>query len=291
MAYQRSNSILSKANFTLAAVGTMAYFLFVNENTKFAKEKDIPTGSDGEPLTGPKGDKGDRGPKGDKGDKGEKGDPGLGAGLVRLEPGSIVHSLVQPPSTLLADGSDVSRIAYSGLFASIGTEFGKGDGVTTFGLPRIPSLAVIDDETEVGDDEFEQFTYQTAPAAVQKALDAINPKFKDFKSKGRVTLTSDRKTITTPPIGAVGTQYTTGCKAATYYDPQKCTYGTYYTTTTRNTIKISGVNWTWVSVVRPLYRSCGTYSCTPHPAYEELALFKNLSDVDLVGSINAFIYY
>lgn len=40
-----------------------------------------------------------------------------------------------PAGTLVADGSEVSREAYAKLFAIFGTQYGAGDGVTTFALP------------------------------------------------------------------------------------------------------------------------------------------------------------
>lgn len=47
-----------------------------------------------------------------------------------------------PTGWLLCDGSNVSRSTYAALFAAIGTNFGGGDGSTTFGLPdmrgRVP---------------------------------------------------------------------------------------------------------------------------------------------------------
>ena len=42
---------------------------------------------------------------------------------------------VAPPGTLACDGSEVSREAYSELFAVLGTKAGAGDGSTTFNLP------------------------------------------------------------------------------------------------------------------------------------------------------------
>ena len=67
-------------------------------------------------------------------------------------PGSIsilpVGTVVPWPTSILpsgflwCNGQNVSRVAYSGLFATIGTLYGVGDGSTTFGLPdmrgRIP---------------------------------------------------------------------------------------------------------------------------------------------------------
>ena len=42
-----------------------------------------------------------------------------------------------PANWLLADGSAVSRSVYSSLFAVIGTQYGTGDGTTTFNLPDL----------------------------------------------------------------------------------------------------------------------------------------------------------
>jgi len=42
-----------------------------------------------------------------------------------------------PGGYLLCNGADVYRNAYPDLFAVIGTRYGEGDGLTTFGLPRI----------------------------------------------------------------------------------------------------------------------------------------------------------
>ena len=44
-----------------------------------------------------------------------------------------------PPSyALVCDGAAVSRTAYSDLFTKIGTDFGVGDGTTTFNVPNVP---------------------------------------------------------------------------------------------------------------------------------------------------------
>ena len=47
----------------------------------------------------------------------------------------LATSTTAPPGTLIADGSEVSRQAYDKLFSKIGTDYGEGDGVTTFALP------------------------------------------------------------------------------------------------------------------------------------------------------------
>lgn len=47
-----------------------------------------------------------------------------------------------PPGTLACDGSEISREAYSELFAVLGIKAGAGDGTTTFNLPDLRGLFV-----------------------------------------------------------------------------------------------------------------------------------------------------
>lgn len=62
-------------------------------------------------------------------------------GFVGIPPGSIIHTAMKaaittpPVGWLFPDGSAVSRTTYSDLFAQMGTDFGPGDGSTTFNLP------------------------------------------------------------------------------------------------------------------------------------------------------------
>lgn len=59
--------------------------------------------------------------------------------------GSIIPftGSVIPDGHLVCDGSAVSRSEYSDLFEVIGTNFGDGDGSTTFNLPNISGRVVI----------------------------------------------------------------------------------------------------------------------------------------------------
>ena len=54
------------------------------------------------------------------------------AGIIEMYGGSIA-----PTGYLICDGSAVSRTIYSDLFAAIGTNYGDGDGSTTFNLPNL----------------------------------------------------------------------------------------------------------------------------------------------------------
>ena len=46
-------------------------------------------------------------------------------------------TVTAPSGWLICDGSLVSRTTYAALFAVIGTQFGAGDGSTTFALPNL----------------------------------------------------------------------------------------------------------------------------------------------------------
>jgi len=59
------------------------------------------------------------------------------AAISFLPAGSMVDfaGTTAPSGWLMADGAAVSRTVYASLFAAIGTEFGVGDGSTTFNIP------------------------------------------------------------------------------------------------------------------------------------------------------------
>lgn len=57
-----------------------------------------------------------------------------------------------PSNCLLADGSTASRTTYPDLFALYGTQFGAGDGSTTFGLPDWRGVVPVGYKS--GDDKF-----------------------------------------------------------------------------------------------------------------------------------------
>lgn len=68
----------------------------------------------------------------------------MAAFYVGDPPGTIKQfaGSVAPIGWLVCDGTTVSRTTYPDLFSTIGTAYGNGDGVSTFGLPdlrgRIP---------------------------------------------------------------------------------------------------------------------------------------------------------
>jgi microcystin-dependent protein len=50
---------------------------------------------------------------------------------------------VAPVGWLLCDGSAVSRTQFAALFATIGTTYGSGDGVTTFNVPDMRGRSTV----------------------------------------------------------------------------------------------------------------------------------------------------
>lgn len=86
------------------------------------------------PIHGPPGLEGPPGPKGPAGPAGPAGPPGPGplVGEVRMWAGPADQL---PPGWLRCDGAEVTRTGYAGLFQTIGTIYGSGDGSTTFSVP------------------------------------------------------------------------------------------------------------------------------------------------------------
>ena len=64
---------------------------------------------------------------------------------VALAAGSIMAwgGATAPANWLIADGSAISRTVYASLFAAIGTQYGVGDGLTTFNLPNLKGRVVV----------------------------------------------------------------------------------------------------------------------------------------------------
>jgi microcystin-dependent protein len=63
-----------------------------------------------------------------------------------IQPAGIIQmygGLTVPTSWLLCDGSAVSRTTYSRLYTAIGTNYGLGDGSTTFNLPNLTNKMPI----------------------------------------------------------------------------------------------------------------------------------------------------
>lgn len=65
--------------------------------------------------------------------------------ITGLPAGTIVQwpTDVAPANWLLCDGSAVSRSQYQSLFAVIGTQYGNGDGSTTFNLPNFKGRVAV----------------------------------------------------------------------------------------------------------------------------------------------------
>ena len=64
-------------------------------------------------------------------------------GLQPIPTGSVIPfaGATAPVGWLLCFGQNVSRVTYASLFAVIGTQYGSGDGATTFGIPDLRGRA------------------------------------------------------------------------------------------------------------------------------------------------------
>lgn len=69
-----------------------------------------------------------------------------------LLPGMIIMtgSTATPAGWLYCDGSAVSRTTYKALFGAIGTNFGTGDGSTTFNLPDFEGASATTQRAPTG---------------------------------------------------------------------------------------------------------------------------------------------
>jgi len=86
-------------------------------------------------------------------------------------PGTIIYTASQtvPTGFLAADGATVSRTTYAALFDAIGTTFGQGDTITTFGLPDLRGVFLrgwdnsrgIDTGRSFGSDQLDLFKSHT----------------------------------------------------------------------------------------------------------------------------------
>jgi microcystin-dependent protein len=96
-------------------------------------------------FTIPRGDVGAVGPAGPQGATGPQGPAGPVGAVGNEDVGSIKAwpAAAAPASWLLADGSAVSRTLYPALFTVIGTNYGAGDGSTTFNLPDMRGRFVL----------------------------------------------------------------------------------------------------------------------------------------------------
>ena len=81
---------------------------------------------------------------------------GGASGIINEIPiGGVVEYPINgviPDGWLECDGSVVSRTTYSALFAKIGTEFGEGDGSTTFSLPNMKGKVSVG--LDISDNDF-----------------------------------------------------------------------------------------------------------------------------------------
>lgn len=72
----------------------------------------------------------------------------VNGGLLMPTGGIIPYAVATAPAGwLICDGAAVSRTTYNALFAVLGSTYGAGDGLTTFGLPNLKGRAVFGRDT------------------------------------------------------------------------------------------------------------------------------------------------
>ena len=96
-------------------------------------------------LQGPPGPQGEKGDTGDSGATGATGATGAAGQDASAPVGGILMygGTSAPTGYLLCDGNAVSRTTYASLFNVIGTNFGTGDGSTTFNVPDLRGRSPI----------------------------------------------------------------------------------------------------------------------------------------------------
>lgn len=77
-----------------------------------------------------------------------------------------------PPLWLYSDGQAVSRTTYAALFTSIGTNYGAGDGSTTFNVPDLRGIAIRGWDNGRGLDPGRAFGSYQADAIIEHTHDA-----------------------------------------------------------------------------------------------------------------------
>lgn len=117
-----------------------------------------PTGADG--AVGPSGATGPAGPMGATGATGAAGAAGaVGAAGPAGPAGGFITGEIRmwagpaaqiPSGWVLCDGAAVSRTAYAPLFAVLGTQYGPGDGSTTFNVPDFRDRVAMGATGEIG---------------------------------------------------------------------------------------------------------------------------------------------
>ncbi|MCB1144479.1 MAG: tail fiber protein [Leptospiraceae bacterium] len=79
------------------------------------------------------------------------------ANTTGIPTGTVIYSAIPttPTGFLICDGSELDRTVYSNLFSAIGTNFGTGNGSTTFNIPDLRGAYIRGTGTSI------KYTYNT----------------------------------------------------------------------------------------------------------------------------------
>ena len=119
-----------------------------------------------------------------------------------------------PKGTLICDGSEISREAYSELFSVIGTNNGEGDGTTTFNIPDLRDkwIKYAGTENSVGEILTEGLPNITGHLIPTHGTLVAGPAYGAFYSSGSIAVQAP-----TGSIGYVGNIYFNASRSSTIY--------------------------------------------------------------------------
>lgn len=121
------------------------------------------------------------------------GGPGTPVGTVAAQPSSI------PAGWLECDGAAVSRTLYAALFNEIGTDYGSGDGSTTFNIPDLRGEFVrghdnsrgIDSGRVLGSYQADEFKSHTHPQRTNGLSGVAGPKTANGSASSAIRISID----------------------------------------------------------------------------------------------------
>lgn len=144
--------------------------------------------------------------------------------IVAIEVGTILpwSNSTLPSGYLNCDGTAVSRSTYSALFAIIGTDYGVGDGSSTFNLPD------LQDKVPVGVSNSKAVASTGGAATVTPTgsvtINALTPSGTISGSTGNTTLSTSKIPSHSHSLGL----YRGQLASAQQVDVEKTTYSGYY---------------------------------------------------------------
>lgn len=141
---------------------------------------------------------------------------GDGSALTGVLPSGIIMPFAgttTPTGYLICDGSAVSRVTYAALFAAIGTNWGVGDGSTTFNLPDLRGRFMRGVDGAAGNDP--DAATRTATNGGNAGNNVGSNQQDDFKGHTHTSNDATDKTGGYSAVGIAGSLWFAGTSQAT----------------------------------------------------------------------------